>query len=218
MIPLFALISCGQTNKAKDKAFKVFNEGVSFSLDAVQELEKGNIDKSNELNQKAIEKFLETLKIDSTHEGAPSSLGHSYYMIRDFQKGIEWYEKALMIDSTFAANHLEYGLCKINKGDLANGITSINKALEIDNSKETIDQAVYSLMDIGTLAFDYGLGYEEEGDSEKGLAFKQFSVAVLQIANQIDSLNTDVIKYIVDFSKKLGDSETVERYKGLISE
>ena len=213
IIPLFIFNSCYQTSNVKDKANKVFNEGVSFSLAATQELGKGNFDKSAKLNQKSIDKFLETLKIDSTHEGAASALGHSYYMTRDFQKGIEWYEKALRIDSTFVVSHLEYGLCKINNGDLANGITSINKALELDNSKETIDQAVFSLMDIGTLAFEYGIRYEDEGDSAKGLVYKQFSVAVLQIANQIDSLNLDVINYIVDFSQKLGDIETISKYQ-----
>lgn len=73
-------------------------------------------------------------------------------------------------------------------------------------------------MDIGTLAFEYGIGYEEEGASEKGLAYKQFSIAVLQIAYQVDTLNAEVIKHIIDFSEKLGDIETVKKYKGLIKE
>jgi tetratricopeptide (TPR) repeat protein len=213
LLVLLTIISCGQTDKQKEQAFKVFNEGVSYSLDAADELEKANYEKAEELNKKAIEKFRETLSIDSTHKAAASALGHSYYMIRNFNKGIEWYEKAISIDSTIAVNHLEYGLCKINKGDLENGKTSIEKALSIDKSKVTIDQAVYSLLDIGLLAFDYGNGYEEQGEKETGLAYKNFSIAVLEIANQIDGQNEEVVNSIVDFAIKLDKTDLADKYK-----
>jgi len=209
------MTSCGQTDK-QSKSFKVFNEGVSYSLDATIELEKGNFENAIELNTKAIDKFLEMLQIDSTHKMALGALGHSYYMIRDYQKGIEWYEKANMVDTNNVANYLEYGLCLINLGDLSNGNSAIEKAISIDNSKASIDHAVYNLLDIGTLAFDYGKEYDKQGDKEEGQAYKEFSIAVLLIAHHLDTTNQEVIRPIIDFSEKIGYAETAEEFKNKV--
>lgn len=215
-ILLLVITSCGHKNKQEDKTFKVFNEGVAFSLDAVKEFEKGNFEKSIELNTKAIDKFLETIKLDSTHLLALGALGHSYYMMRDYQTGIEWYEKAIKVDSSNSDNHLEYGLCLINLGDLINGNLSIEKALRLNNSKESVDHAVYSLLDIGVIAYDYGEEYDKQGEKEDGQVYKEFSVAVLLSAHQFDTINQEVIKHIIDYSENIGYKETAEEFKGKI--
>ncbi len=198
------LNGCSQ-HKKDDLAFKVFNEGVTLSLNAIDEYKKCNYKKSEELNKKAIDIFIETLKIDSTHLLAPSALGHCYYLIRDFENGLEWYRKAISIDSMIAANYREYGLCKINMGDIDGGRLELDKAFKLDTSKEIKEITILDLSDIGSLAFDYGIGYEKQGEKDKGLEYKKFSVGVLMTAYNYDTINLDVIKKIADFSDKLGD-------------
>lgn len=197
----FCTLSCSKTTK--DKAFDEFNDGVSISLEAQNAMMSKNYELAEKLNKKAISKFENTLKIDAGHKGAPSALGHSYYLIRDFQKGIEWYEKAIKIDSTMSINHLEYGLCKVNMGDIISGRKSINYAIQLDKSSETKEQAVYSLFDIGVLAFEYGEQFQADGEIEKGSEFKKFGLNVLYVASEIDSTQSEVKKYINDFTNKI---------------
>lgn len=200
--------SCVEQKEGKLEidAFETFNEGVSLSLDAVLMAQQQDFKKAEELNLKAIEKFHQTLVIDSTHKVAPSALGHSYYLVKEYQKGIEWYRKAIAIDSSNSMNHLEYGLCLINKGQMARGRKSIEHALEIDKSKETLDHAIYGLLDIGVLAFDYGDEYIRQGEKEKGVGYKKFAVGVLFVANTLDSTNQDVLFKGAELTEKMGDS------------
>ena len=157
---IISFLGCSESKK--DKAFDEFNAGVSISLDAANAMENENYELAEKLNKEAISKFENTLKIDSEHKGAPSALGHSYYLINDYQKGIEWYEKANKIDSTISINHLEHGLCKINNGlgkvktgkHISSGMKSINYAIQLEQSDEMKEFAVYSLFDIGVLAIE----------------------------------------------------------------
>lgn len=212
LLALCSLLSCKETKPIENKAFTTFNEGVSLSLQAVEEHNKENFKKSKELNHKAIDLFLKTIAIDSTHKGAPSALGHSYYMARDFKNGIKWYKKAIAIDTTYVANYLELGLCQINDGDFTNGSAAINKALDIDPSQETVDQAVNSLIDISKQAIDFGLEYKQEGDTERHLAYTQFAISVLKMAHQLAPLNREVMVLIADFSESIGDTETAATF------
>jgi len=194
-------LSCSKSKK--EKAFDEFNAGVSISLDAQNEMANGNYELAEKLNKDAISKFENALKIDSEYKGVPSALGHSYYLAKDYQKGIEWYEKAINIDSTMAINHLEYGLCKVNKGDIISGRKAINYAIQLNKSSEIKQQAVYSLFDIGVLAFNYGEQFQAEGENEKGKEFKKFGINVLYAAQDIDSTNLEVNKHITDFTNKM---------------
>ena len=215
LLPIFTLLmilSCSSPKGTEEYAKKIFNEGVSLSLDAVDAFARGDYAHSEELNKKAIEKFIETIKIDSTHKIASGALGHSYYLTRNFDEATKWFEKAIMIDSSVAVNYREYGLCKINHGDISGGIKEIKKAFQIDNSEEMKQMTVSDLMDIGYLAFDYGNSYEEQGEKETGMNYKQFSVYVLISAHEIDSTNTEIVQSIVDYAKLIDETKIVEKY------
>lgn len=110
----FSLFSFGQ--KKNDKVFKVFNEGVSLNLRSIDEQNKGNFEKAASLNKQSIDKFKETLKLDSTHPVVRSALGHSLYMDKQFKDAIHWFEQANKVNGDAAVNFREMGLCKINLG------------------------------------------------------------------------------------------------------
>nr|WP_294794278.1 hypothetical protein [uncultured Mucilaginibacter sp.] len=198
---LIFLLSCQQSKE--EKAFKIFNEGASLSLEAYEESEKGNQEKANELNNEAIKKFEETLKTDSNHKVVRSALAHSLYLNRNYREAINWFKKANTIDKSSAANYRELGLSEINLGMVKEGEKDLLKAFELDKSKEIKDITVEDLHDVGKLAFAYGEGYEKEGKKEEGLNYKKFSVGVLNLAFKIDSSRTDIQKTALDYNKKI---------------
>jgi len=200
-------------SEKRDKAFKVFNEGVTLSLDAGKQAESGNIENANELNSKPIEKYKETLTIDNNHKIARSALGHSYYLQRELKEGMHWFEQANKLDTPTAENYRELGLCKINLGQISEGKTDLDKAFEMDKGSEIKEITVLDLVDIGHLAFEYGDGYEAEGDKEKGLSYKRFSIGVLITAFNINETNKDVAKAISEYAEKIGDTNTMLKYK-----
>lgn len=212
----FSMFSRGL--RKKDKAFKVFNEGVALNLDAIDEQNRGDYEKAAALNRQSIDKFRETLELDSSHPIARSALGHSLYIDRQFNEAIKCFEQAIKKSdgsAVAAANYREMGLCKINLGELQEGKNDIDKAFSLDTGKEIRDLTIQDLIDIGELAFEYGDGYIQEGDVEKGQHYKKYGIVVLSIAFDYNRSRKDIALKIADLADKIEDKETATKYKGL---
>lgn len=209
----FSLFSCGQNRQ--DTTFKTFNEGVSLNLESIEEQNKGNFEKAASLNKQSIDKFKETLKLDSTHALVRSALGHSLYIDKQFKDAIHWFDQANKVDGDAAVNFREMGLCKINLGQIKEGKSDIDKAFSIDTTNEIRELTIKDLTDIGELAFQYGDGYIQQGETDKGKGYKTFSIGVLMLAFDYDKTRRDIALRISDFADKLGDKEATAKYKTL---
>jgi tetratricopeptide (TPR) repeat protein len=212
-IMAFSLFSCG--NKKQDKTFQIFNEGVSLNLKSIDEQNRGNFEKAALLNKQSIDKFKETLKLDSTHAVVRSALGHSLYIDKQFKAAIHWFDQANKVSGEMAANYREMGLCKINLGQIQDGKNDIDKAFSMDTTKEIREITIQDLTDIGELAFQYGDGYIQQGEPEKGKDYKTFSIGVLMLAFEYDKSKKDVALKVSNFADKIGDKEIAAKYKTL---
>lgn len=217
LLMVFALVlfSCGKTKK--EKAFATFNDGVSLNLNAISAFENGNIENAVSLNKQSIDKFKETIKIDSTHSGAVAALGHSLYLDKQYNSAIYWFNKSKKMhpEVMTAAVYKEMGLCKINLGHIEEGKVDLNKSLNLDTTKEARGFLALDLNDIGILAFSYGEDYVKQSETEKGNTYRKFAIQVLSLAFEYDNSNKDIALKISDFAEKTGDKVTAAKYQKL---
>lgn len=209
-----SLFSCGKTKK--EKAFLIFNEGVSLNLDADLAFEAGKMESAFNLNRQSVNKFRETLNINSTHTGARSALGHSLYLDKQYGEAIYWFKKSNEVYSEMATTtYREMGLCKINIGQVEEGKADLDKAFALDNTKKARENTVLDLNDIGVLAFSYGEDYMKQSELEKGNTYKKFAIQVLKLAFGYDNSKKDIALKISEFAEKTGDKETASKYQKL---
>lgn len=205
------LFGCKQSTK--DRVFTVFNEGVSLSLDALNLDQNGKHEAASALNKEAIEKFKETLRIDSLHHGARGALGHNYYLTGEFQNAIDWLEKAHAHNEKTAATFRELGLSRINLDQIEAGQKDIETAFQLDKSQEIKNITADDLYDIGKLAFEYSSEYTKQGQIEQGKTYQVFSLEVLQLALTIDNSRRDIATTLVEFADKAGDKAFANKYR-----
>jgi tetratricopeptide (TPR) repeat protein len=214
ILVFFSTLGCEQSKK--DKAFKIFNEGVSISLDAGKLVGQGHDDDVKNLYEQAIKKFKEAIDIDSSYHAAYSPIGFSNYEIRNYDEAVIYFQKAILIDSTFAVNYQYLGLSQINKGNVEEGEKSINKAFELDKGKEIRSVTIENLTNVGNLAYAYGEGWEKEGNAEKGISYKKFGVRVLLSAFEYSKQDKKIGKMIEDYAIKLNDKSLLDWIKNKI--
>jgi tetratricopeptide (TPR) repeat protein len=201
--------------ETKSQDFAVFNEGVTLNLQSALEQQKGNYEKASELNKKSIEKFKETLRIDSAHGAARSALANSLYMDKQYAESIYWFEQAIKANGETAANYRGLGLNKINLGKIQEGATDIDKAFSIDTTREIREVTIQDLTEIGNLAFSYGDNYIQKGEPQKGKDYNRFSIGVLLLAFEYDSTRKDIASRIAKYAEAIGENKTAEKYKKL---
>ena len=202
-IMIFSLFGCSQSKE--EKAFKVYNEGVTFSLDAGILMEEGNEGKAKDKYLMAIDKFKKTIEIDPSHKGAASSLGFGFYEIKKYGEAVHWFEKAIKTEPEFAVNYQFSGLSQINNGNIEEGENNIKKAFEVDGSEEMKSNTSDNLIHIGNLAYSYGEAYGEEGKAEKALDYKKFGVRILMSALEFSDNDIRIGKMIEGYALQMND-------------
>lgn len=213
LIIMMVISACAPSKK--EQAYTAFNEGVSLSLSAGEYAQSRNMEKARELNVKAMEKYKEALRLDSTHRLVRSALGHSSYLQKDFAAGIYWFEQANKLDTPMAVNYREMGLCKINLGRIPEGQRDLERAFVMDGGKKIKDITVADLTDIGQLAFQYGEAYNAEGETAKGATYKRFSIGVLLTAFTIDTTKKEIAGMIADYAENIGEKPTADKYRAI---
>lgn len=207
------LVGCGQNQQ--QKAFKVFNKGVAFSLSAVQET---NAATAAILERKAIAKYQQTLQIDSSHRMARATMGHSYYLLDEYPQAIQWFEASNRLDTTSVAVYRELGICRIAMNQTEQGWNDLQNAFRLDSSSATGNLAetkkitADDLSAFGCQAFEHGETYDQQGKSEEGRGFKEFGLNILFMAYDIDPARKDIAKAIAERTGKLGDVALQKKY------
>ena len=140
-------------------------------------------------------------------------MGHSLYVDKQFKEAIQWFDAANKFNGDAAVNYKEMGLCKIGLGQIQDGKSDIDKAFAMDTTKEIRKITINDLAGIGRLAFQYGDGYIQQGEPDKGKEYKKFSIITLIIAFEYDKSRKDIALTIADLADKFGDKETANKYK-----
>ena len=200
------LTSCGQSRPPK--AFTVFNEGVAYSLDAMQATDAT---KAAASERKAIEKYRQTLQLDSTHGIVRAALGHSHYLLDEYPQAIQWFEASNRLDTASVAVYRELGICRIAMNQRELGWNDLQNAFRLDSLSvtgslaETKMRTADDLYNLGCQAFGYGETCDQQGKVEEGRSFKESGLNSLFMAYDIDSARKDIAKAIAERTGKLGD-------------
>lgn len=199
-------------------AFTVFNEGMACSLDAMRETDAA---KAGALERKAIEKYRQTLQLDSAHGMVRAALGHSYYLLDEYPQAIQWFEASNRVDTASVAAYRELGICRIALNQCAPGWQDLQTAFRLDSLSgqgrlaETKKVTADDLYNLGCQAFGYGETYGRQGEQEKSRGFKEFGLNVLFLAYAIESSRKDIAQAIAERTGKLGDIARQKKYARL---
>ena len=210
------LVGCNQPRPSK--AFSVFNEGVAYSLDAMQATD---VAKAALLERKAINKYRQTLQLDSAHGMVRAALGHSHYLMDEYPQAIKWFEASNRIDTASVAVYRELGICRIAMNQCEPGWQDLQTSFRLDSLSgagslaETKKVTADDLYNLGCQAFENGEGYDQQGKVEEGRSFKEFGLNILFIAYAVESSRKDIAKAIAGRAGKLGDVARQRKYAKL---
>lgn len=216
IICVVALVGCNQSRPSE--AFTVFNEGVSYSLEASQETD---VTKAAALERKAIEKYRQTFQLDSAHGMVRAALGHSYYLLDEYPQAIRWFEASNRIDTASVAAYRELGICRIAMNHCEPGWQDLQTAFRLDslNGKDRLAETkkitTDDLYHLGSQACGYGETYDRQGEREKGRGFEELGLNALFMAYAIDSSRKDIATAIAEHTGQLGDSARQKKYARL---
>ena len=204
---LFVCIVAACVSPENREAFKRFNEGTAISMEAADALNNGNQVYGEKLCLQAIEKYKQTVELDSNYHGVAGVIGFSYYEIQKFNEAIEWLRKGIEMDSTFAINYQLLGLSQINQGFVDEGEINLKKAFKLEDSDEFKLRTIENLVDIGNSLFAYG---ESALSATLQTNYKKFGIRVLICAFEFSGNSIAIGKMIDECAQKMNDKPLSE--------
>jgi tetratricopeptide (TPR) repeat protein len=213
---ILPLVGCAQSKEKQ--AYKLFNDGVAYSLQAMEEQ---NATKSVKLEKQAIAKYLQTLQVDSSHLMVRATLGHSYYLLNNFPVAIKWFEASNKVDTASVASYRELGICRLGTGDIEGGWADLRTAFRLDSVNgpaklaETKTITADDLASLGQQMFSYGEKYAAQGEPAKARDYQEAAVNILLVGYSLQSTRKDIARLIAERAKKLHNEPLRVKYTQL---
>lgn len=212
-IILFGFSSCVSS---KEKATKVYEEGVALSQQASASLEKGDATNAQALYKQSIEKFDAALQLDSTLTAARSAKAASLYGSGQYQDALSIYQQVNGTEGgETAASLRDIGLIKLHQGELTEGQEFLDKAITLDHSKELVAAINKELLRIGEKNFNEGAELKKQGDSDTAKKHQSYAMNVLMLAYYYDNTRKDVAGKIAEYADVVGDYTVKMQYTKL---
>ena len=153
-----------------DEVFRLFNEGVSRSLNAHQHRQCGRMPEAVKSDREAIAAFDQALELDSRHTGALGGKGMSLAMLGMTREAAACFQQTIELEPDSAENHRQLGLCFLELGELSSARGATLRALELEPGDEFRRAAAVEIYNFGGSTMMRAAEHREAGrrDEQQG--------------------------------------------------
>lgn len=214
---LMAVLPC-LSQQSEHETHKIWKEGVALSMQALEAQGRNDWDLVDKLRRQSLEKFKDVFLADPSNPAVRRSLGHCFYLDKQFDNAITWFERANRVDGPIAVNYMEMGLSHIAMGRMPDGKTAIDKALQMDTTEAFRSAIVEDLDKFATVSASNARAFMQLGDKEKATVYKKMTISVLMFHldyDKSDKSQKEVYDQIATLALEVDDKETADEYRKL---
>ena len=148
-----------------DEVIRLFNEGVTASLQAHEARVAGDFEKAQPIEQQAHDFFEQALQIEPDNLGALGGKAMSLTHLGRTPEAVPVFEKAIELEPTMAENHRQVGLCYAELGNLPAARDATRKALELNPEDDYREKAAVELYNFGGHLMQFAAKMRDAGKS-----------------------------------------------------
>ncbi len=173
----------------EDEIYRLFNEGVSASLEAERLREEGNLDQAKETEEQACSTFDRILELDPEHLGGLSGKALSLSQLGQVEEAAELFQEALSLEPNFPENHRQLGHCFMQMGDWESCRQEILIALEQDARSDYRQKSSDEVLRYGGYLLDMADEFRRKNQMDKERACQLNARWAFWLAQDIDPEN-----------------------------
>lgn len=169
-----------------DEIFRLFNEGVTHSLEAHQYRENGNGEQAVASDRKSVAAFDRVLELDARHTGALSGKAMGLAMLGQTQEAMALFRKAIEIEPDFAENYRQLGLCLLELGDISAARDVTFQALEREQNAKYRNSAAIEIYNLGGSVMMMAAQHRDAGRRSEEVQCYERAKGVFSLAQEVD--------------------------------
>jgi tetratricopeptide (TPR) repeat protein len=143
--------------------FRLFNEGVTASLNAQRARQQGDHAAASRFEIQAAELFDRVIALDPRHAGALWGKGLCFAQLGRTAEAVALFQRAVGAEPGHAENHRQLGLCHAELGDIGAARVAIRRAVDLDGRAEYRQHAAIELYNFGGHVMRLAAGHRDAG-------------------------------------------------------
>lgn len=210
------LVGCAASSE-RDRAEKLYQEGLAFANQAEQSTQSNNVnfleDKGlrreyAELHDKAIERYKDALRTDPSYAEPAAAAARSYEATARFEEAIRACKKAISLAPKEAKYYQQIGYYFCQNMEADRGKAALRQALKLNTSQEFRRETAAKLPDIALLL--YVQSSMRRANGELAMSLQKQAISILEFGHELDPDNADITERISRFTESPHSPATVK--------